>query len=87
MHKIAGERKNLSLEEIKRRVLLIFFWIFDLEVVEIKDRVADSPIFLLCMFLLIYFPWKSTGGEWLFNGLAEINVSQGEKTSSLILAG
>ena len=25
------------------------------------------------------------GGEWLFNGLAEINVSRGEKTSSLIL--
>ena len=38
------------------------------------------------MFLFIYFLWKSTGGEWLFNGLAEIDVSRGEKTSSLILA-
>ena len=42
---------------------------------------------LIFYVLFIYFPWKSTGGEWLFNGLAEINVSRGEKTSSLILAG
>ena len=78
--KIGEEHKNLSKgREESVCIFLVTYLIF-------LGRGWLIHFYLLLVFLFIYFPWKSTGGEWLFNGLAEINVSRGEKTSSLILA-
>ena len=57
MLKIDGEHKSLSLDENRRRVLVIFFLISSsLEVVQIKERVADSllPFYCVCFSLSIF---------------------------------